>query len=171
MRPSPRCAANYVRTSVCWPASMTFMSSRLRNVPVVFDLLSLHVRVLASIKTALAAQPLCPGPPLKMHWRRECWTRPSMACRLMVSNAPTPSTDRMVASGRDSVATRRAWATASVPGGQGKLKRLARVQEPCCKALSQGASHQTPQEVTNHDPPDGFLKGNHAPQAKGRCLA
>ena len=58
--------------------------------------------------------------------------------------------------------------------GQSKLKRLARVQETCCKALSQGASHQTPQEVTNHDPPDapiGLLKGNHAPQAKGRCDA
>ena len=55
-----------------------------------------------------------------------------------------------------------------------KLKRLARVQEPCCKALSQGASHQTPQEVTNHDPSDaciGFLKGDHAPQAKCRCDA
>ena len=34
---------------------------------------------------------------------------------LSAANAPTPSTDRMVASGRDSVATRRAWATASVP--------------------------------------------------------
>ena len=44
-------------------------------------------------------------------------------------------------------------------GGEGKLKRLARIQEPICKVLRQGASNQTPQEAPSPIPltrPFGF---------------
>ena len=44
-------------------------------------------------------------------------------------------------------------------GGEGKLKKLTRIQEPICKVL--------PQEVTNHDPLNiRLLKGHHPPQTK-----